>query len=388
MNVKPKLPSVQITEHLYRKASCQRIPLSGTFELSPVCNFACKMCYVRKTAKEVQQSPRPILTLDDWRRIAREARDAGMVYLLLTGGEPFLWSDFWTLYEELIQMGFVISINTNGSMIDEEAIERMKKLPPRRINITLYGAGDETYRNLCGISGVFDRVDRAIVGLKKAGIPLRLNCSLTPYNVSDLEQMLDYAEQHEVELAVNSYMFPPIRRDSDQIGVNEARFSPEDAAKYRLLVYKRQNSPKNYRRLLEDILKGYVDPPGLDENCVDPVDGRIRCRAGKATFWVTWDGWVTPCGMMTEPKIDLTGRSFREIWEELTQTSAALRLSGVCEKCPNVHICHPCAAMALAETGTAAGIPRYLCLAAREMRKIAARELESEILANGNPVGN
>lgn len=119
-----------LTDYLYSKASRMLVPLSGTFELSPVCNFSCRMCYVRKTAKEVQESPRKILTLDDWRRIAKEAREAGLLYLLLTGGEPFLWPDFWTLYDELIDMGFLISINTNGSLIDDEAIAHLKRRPP------------------------------------------------------------------------------------------------------------------------------------------------------------------------------------------------------------------------------------------------------------------
>ena len=108
-----------LTEYLYNKAGRARLPISGTFELSPVCNFSCRMCYVRKTPKEVSESPRPILTLEQWLAIAREARDAGVLYLLLTGGEPLLWPDFWTLYEELIRMGFLVSINTNGSLMDD-----------------------------------------------------------------------------------------------------------------------------------------------------------------------------------------------------------------------------------------------------------------------------
>ena len=75
-----------LTSFLFSKASKSQIPLSGTFELSPVCNFSCRMCYVRKTAAEVAASPRPIMTLDRWLELARQARDAGMLYLLLTGG--------------------------------------------------------------------------------------------------------------------------------------------------------------------------------------------------------------------------------------------------------------------------------------------------------------
>lgn len=383
MIIKTKLPNIQITEYLYQKASTSLMPLSGTFELSPVCNFSCRMCYVRKTAQQVRQHSRPILTLEDWRRIAQEARDAGMLYLLLTGGEPFLWPDFWTLYEELIRMGFLISINTNGSLIDDEVIERLRRLPPKRINLTLYGASDKTYERLCGTKGVFQKIDHAVRGLKKAGIFVKLNCSLTPYNEADLEQMIRYAEQNDLIMDVTSYMFPPIRRDESMVGVNDSRFTPEKAAQYRLLVHKLQSTPQIHKKLLEDILAGYAEPPGLDEGCVDPLDGRIRCRAGKASFWITWDGWMIPCGLMPNPKIDVMKRPLLDAWQKLTQESAALQLSGVCEKCPNVRICHPCAAMATAETGTVSGIPKYLCRTVQEMQRIAAQELGADFLSKG-----
>ena len=48
---------MQLTEYLYNKASRAGVPIGGTFELSPVCNFSCRMCYVRKTAAEVAASP-------------------------------------------------------------------------------------------------------------------------------------------------------------------------------------------------------------------------------------------------------------------------------------------------------------------------------------------
>lgn len=374
MNIPEKQRSLPLTEYLHSKASWALVPLSGTFELSPVCNFSCRMCYVRKTAEEVRQSSRKILTLEQWLQIAREAREAGMLYLLLTGGEPFLWPDFWTLYEELIYMGFIISINTNGSLIDDEAIERLKRLPPRKINITLYGASDETYERLCGAKNMFSKVDHAINALCEAGIVVKLNCSLTPHNVCDLEAMTTYAKDRKLILDVASYMFPPIRRDPDMIGIND-RFTPEEAAKYRLEAYRLLTTPEENREYLEKVVKGTIDPPGLDEGCVDPIDGRIRCRAGKATFWVTWDGWLTPCGMMPEPKVDLPQMTFRDAWKEVTHLSAELALSGVCKQCANQDLCHPCAAIAYAETGTSTGIPRYLCEESRNMQIIARQQL-------------
>ena len=184
-----------ITSYLFNKASKQVIPLSGTFELTPMCNFSCKMCYVRKTAAEVKSHQRKGLTLEQWLDIAKQVKEEGTLFLLLTGGEPLSWPNFWELYEELIRMGFLISINTNGSLIDEKAIERFTRMPPVRINITLYGASDETYERLCGVEHMFSRVDSAISGLQRCGVTVKLNGSLTPYNVCDLDACVEYAKQ-------------------------------------------------------------------------------------------------------------------------------------------------------------------------------------------------
>lgn len=374
MNSNLRHQSVPLKEYLHRKASRFLIPLSGTFELTPVCNLSCKMCYIRKTARQVKESPRPQMTLEQWRAIARQARESGTLYLLLTGGEPFLWPDFWTLYEELVQMGFLVSINTNGTMIDEEAVGRLKKLPPHRINITLYGASDETYDALCGAKGMFRRVDSAISALRAAGIPVRLNGSFTPYNVGDMERIVAYTQERGLVLRSTTYMFPPIRREPGMVGFND-RFTPEESARYRMRSFELQTTPEQYRQYLQNIVNGSAEPPSLDESCTDPLDGKIRCRAGKASFWITWDGWLTPCGLMPQPGVDLTEQSFTEGWQILTWKSARVRLSGICGSCANQGICNPCAAMAIAETGNPGGIPQYVCRVAQEMRSIAQRSL-------------
>ena len=360
----------EVSDHLYRKAALARIPLSGTFELTPLCNFACRMCYVRRTPAEVRAHHRKMLELDDWLRFAREGREQGLLFLLLTGGEPLLWPRFWELYEALTDMGMLVAINTNGSLIDEAAIERFRRRPPRRVNITLYGGCDETYERLCGVKGVFGRVDRAVRSLKAAGIPVKLNCSLTPHNAADLEAITGYAKELGLRLDLATYMFPPIRRDPDAVGVND-RFTPEETARYRVRGMELLQGTEAARGFLERVRLGCAEPPGLEEGCYDPIDGRIRCRAGSASFWITWDGLLTACGMMPEPKADLTDRPFADVWRELTEAAAALRLSGVCGRCENRELCHPCAAMAAAETGTASGVPKYLCHVAKELRRMA-----------------
>lgn len=372
-----KMSGRPLTDYLYAKATRQGIPLSGTFELSPVCNFACRMCYVRKTEKEVEKSPRKLLTLDDWREIARQARDAGMLELLLTGGEPLLWPDFWTLYNELADMGFLVSVNTNGSLIDEAAVARFRKRPPQRINVTLYGAGKETYQRMCGAGDAFEKVDGAIRALRAAGIGVKLNCSLTPDNCEDIDWIVSYARDLDITLAVATYMFPPVRRDPAQTGGNR-RFTPEDAAKYLMRYLRADRGEERFRGYLENILAGRGEPLGLETDCTGEAEGHIRCRAGRASFWITWDGWMTPCGMMPEPKVDLKELGFSRGWQALREAAAEVRLSGLCDKCPSRDICHPCAAIAYGETGSFSGVPTYRCRATRHMCSLARQIIGKE----------
>ncbi len=363
----------RIVEYLYSQATQAGVPLSGTFELSPLCNFSCKMCYVRLDKAEMARRGRRPMGLEDWLRIAEQMREMGTVFLLLTGGEPFLWPDFWPLYERLIAMGFAVSINSNGSVLDAAAIARLMKNPPQRLNITLYGGSDEAYARLCGVNNMYSRVTEAIVQLKKAGIPVKVNCSVTPENSTDLEKITSFVEENGLVLTANTYMFPPLRRDAESIGKNQ-RFTPWEAAQADLRLYRLQHGPEAYRRYLQAILSGSAPPPAVDEGCLDPADGRVRCRAGRAAWWITWDGYMTPCGMLPEPRADIQNSSFAACWDRIRDRVAGLALSGTCSSCENQKLCHACAAMAYGETGSFSGIPRYLCEKAQALRELARKE--------------
>ncbi len=189
---------------LSSRAWQQRLPLSGTFELTPVCNLSCRMCYVHKTAAQVRESPRPMLTLAQWQEIGARALDAGSLYLLLTGGEPMLWPGFRQLYDFLHRRGAILSLNSNGTLFDEGWISWFRDQPPARINITLYGAGEESYGRLCGDPSAYGRVTANIDRLLDAGMHVKLNASMTPYNVEDMDGILAFARERKLMLEMGS----------------------------------------------------------------------------------------------------------------------------------------------------------------------------------------
>ena len=141
-----------IEKMLIQQAARQQQPINGSIELLPLCNMNCDMCYVRRSRKEMEQQGH-LHKAEEWIQLGREMKDAGVLFLLLTGGEPLLFPDFKKLYLELMQMGMILTINTNGTLIDEDWTHFFGQYKPRRINITLYGADDVAYETLCHYPG-------------------------------------------------------------------------------------------------------------------------------------------------------------------------------------------------------------------------------------------
>ena len=198
----------QFIDYLFAKSTNAGIPLSGTFELTSRCNLDCRMCYIHKRAND-PAALREELPAADWIRLAENAQRAGMLLLLLTGGEPLLRSDFPEIYTACRRLGLLVSVNTNGTRIDEDVIALWKKYPPLRVNLTLYGAKPESYRRLCGHEDAYMRAYRAVDLLCKAGIRCKLNFSATPENLDDLPEIFAFAKERDLPLQVASYMFPP-----------------------------------------------------------------------------------------------------------------------------------------------------------------------------------
>lgn len=367
------MPSIK--DRLYKQAIKNRIPLTSAFELSPLCNFSCKMCYVRKSAEEVKREG-GIKTLDFWLDIAQQAKEAGTLFPLLTGGEAFLYPHIRELYEAMTKMGMQVSINSNCSCITEETVNWLSRTPPIRINITLYGGSNESYEKLCGDPCGFDKVRRGVKLLADHGIRFQFNCSLTPDNATDMERMMDFAREYGQGLRLATYMFPPMRR-TGQSGDYEGRLTPEEAAYYQVLNDWKQLPPERFAVLAKNAQHFTELTPELLEEAADKPPREMGCLSGRCSYWVDWQGNLSGCGMMDIPKISLRDHSLMEAWKEVVEWTEQLRYSPVCSNCVNRSVCFSCAAMVHNETGSFQGRPVYLCEKAKYAAKYYKEFLEN-----------
>ena len=176
-----------ISTYLHAKGRQLGLPIAGNFELTARCNFSCPMCYVHLSERDVQAQGKE-LTAAQWLQIARDARDRGMMFVLLTGGEPFVRKDFFEILHGMQDLGLYVSVNSNGSMLSGEIRRKLLERPPFRMNISLYGGCNETYENMCG-KPAYSQVKENIRALRQAGVDVSLNLSITPHNKNDLEKI-------------------------------------------------------------------------------------------------------------------------------------------------------------------------------------------------------
>lgn len=367
-----------ISDYLHAKASKRRIPLSATFELSPVCNFKCKMCYVRSTNEQILAQGKKLKDWKEWLEIARECKKEGTLNLLLTGGEPFLYPNFRELYTELHKEGFLIAINTNGSLVDKETIEWLKTMAPARINITLYGGNPDTYERICANRGGYDKAVQAITGLKEAGIPVVINASMIPENADDLESIINFGKSLGINTRVSTYMFPPVRREKES---DDSRFNAEEAAhmylrKHRCLF----DNEQDFYSMIEGKLESLEKLSLKNEEDWGNQEQHMRCRAGRSSFWISWNGAMSACGMVPFPiEVYPFEEGFRKSWDKLTDAVRTATVLKECSRCNKKEICSPCAAMLYSETGDENKKSEYLC----EMSECIIKEIK-EILSKDN----
>ena len=364
---------------LLEQAKRTHTPANGSIELLPLCNMNCDMCYVRLSREEMEEQGR-LRTADEWLEIGRQMKEAGVLFLLLTGGEPFLYPDFRRLYLGLKEMGMVITINTNGTLIDEDLAEFFGKYKPRRVNITLYGADEETYKNLCHYPGGYEKTLRGIHLLRERGVDVKVSSSLARSNKSDLDKLLDVGEELGFPVWVDTYMMPATRERGLPYNL-QVRLNPEEAAWTGVHAMKRALGPELFPQYVQQSVEraGYPEP-------AEDKPGHISCMAGRCSFTINWQGEMRPCVILSEPAISVFEVGFEAAWKYIVEETGKILLNAKCSTCHLRHLCRTCAASALLETGSYDGVPDYMCRFAEEALRLLREEWEK--IQNGQDISD
>lgn len=336
-----------LVREMHRRAAIDRQPANGSFELTSRCNLSCRMCYIRHPASDVTRMANE-LPASSWLELARQAKDNGMVFLLLTGGEVFLRRDFFEIYEPLTRMALVLTLFTNGTLITKEIAERLAQAPPSRTEITLYGATAATYEAITGVPGSYAACCAGIEALVSHHVPLGLKTTITRHNVHELETMRQMA--HDWGAPFLGAWLLSKRPDGGRSDTDNCRLSAVECVE--LEATDRASADE-------------MTEAALRESTTDNAKN-FYCEAGKAAFAVNSTGEMNACIQLPFPGARPLEIGFSAAWDEVQRfVDSAPPLSPTCLHCEVRVFCGRCPAWSLMETGTPTEPVPYLCEIAR-----------------------
>jgi len=316
-----------IDKYLENKARKTCTPLKGTFELTPLCNLDCKMCYIHLDGATFPQSS--LLSVDVWKELINQARKAGMLRATLTGGECLTFPGFDELYLYLCELGIPTAILSNGVLMDDRRVDFLKHHPPRAVQITLYGSCEDSYERVTG-HRVFRRVYNSICALRDAGINVRIGITPSEYSVDDTEALIDTVEALGVRYTFNSGRVPP--RENTGRSLHD-------------LTTDQYMEMRRIRRGNDQTPLTPIDPaflpqtgPGKEE-----ILG-LPCGGGKSAFCISYDGSMSPCNSLPELQTFPLKVGFEQAWEQLNELADAFLYPRECVGCAYRSICVHCVA--------------------------------------------
>jgi MoaA/NifB/PqqE/SkfB family radical SAM enzyme len=159
----------------------------ATWEINLGCDFDCEHCYLG--AKRFGG-----LDLDGKTRLLTVLRDAGVVWLQITGGEPLIDPHFPAAYRLAHELGMQVELLSNGSQLSRTRIlDLLTALPPVKMSLSVYGASAETYDGLTRRRGAFKRFTRGLDAVVAAGLNFDLSLIVTNRNAHEAEAMRAWA---------------------------------------------------------------------------------------------------------------------------------------------------------------------------------------------------
>lgn len=348
-----------LEKFLIEKAAAKGIPITTKFVLTPTCNLDCSMCYIHISPKRLEELG-GWQSLEDWEKTAQELKQLGTLFILLTGGEPLLYPDFTELYTYLAKEGFILTINTNGTLITPQIAQLWKKQLPRRVNVTLYGASEDTYEKLCGNRNGFKQCLNGLELMKEYHIPVKINMSLVKENLHEYPDMMHIAEDMGFPVVADSYMlcdcfsFCQPKRD-----INSHRITPEQSGEYALkqIMYEKGNIyPEVARHILKEIES--------EQQIIHEPQG-LSCYGGVSSCWIDFRGNMLPCDLMEDYAYSLKEYTTKEAWTKIRTAREQVEKYNDCIDCKLKAICSVCWANARMEKRRNGSL-NYLCKSAKE----------------------
>ncbi len=391
----PTLPNngSPMMTHLRVSAGESRPPVAAPplrlvfWESTAGCNLECVHCRRLEVSRELSRGD---LDHQQAMRFIESLPGTGKPIVVFSGGEPLMRPDIFELAQRAKEIGLPTALATNGTPVDDKVAKRIVDTGFRRVSISFDGPGPDTHDKFRGIDGAFEDSIRGFKALRKLGMSMQINTTITKHNFHQRDKMYQLAVDLGAD-ALHIFMLVPVgcgMELSEDVKLDDKEYETAlnwiyDKSLEEKLHLKATCAP-HYFRVMRQRAKAEGRPmpqaahphKGMAEDAEampsmghpgshpggQPGDesGNMSamtkgCLAGQAVCFVSHTGEVFPCGYLPVSSGNVKDTPFPEIWRD-SQIFAELRddsnITGKCGCCEYKKVCMGCRARAFADTGS------------------------------------
>jgi radical SAM protein with 4Fe4S-binding SPASM domain len=310
------------------KALKMGIPISAQLDITYRCNERCEHCYLDHDDKGE-------MTTAEIADIFGQLADAGVFFLVISGGEPLLRRDCFQVLELARALRFNVKLKSNAVMIHEAEARRIRELAIEQVQISVYSHRPEVHDGITKLPGSLKKTLRGIEFLKSQGVKVSIANVLMRQNLLDYEAVQGLAGEMGVGYTLDPTITPMMDGDNSILSMR----APREAL----------------RKVFRD--PGHVN--NVEEFCAPPAavdDGvleELPCSAGHTAVYISPYADVYPCVQFPLPSGNLRRQKFIDIWRDSPELNEVRSITArdlpTCSSCTHVSSCTRCPGLAYME---------------------------------------
>ncbi len=259
-------------------------------ELTYNCNLKCVHCYNPKNISNIY------INLDKMKQIIDEARELGVFHITFSGGECTLNKDFIKIAEYARNKRMSVEIFTNGQILydNPELLERIIKLYPYRVGISMYSLNEDIHEQITSAKGSHHKTLSVIKKLREKNINVQIKNFLLSINCKDCISVKRFADEIQANTSGDTSLTPTIEGDTKNF-----KYIVGEEDLYEL--YTNPNSPLNVKNAVKRDINKLLDE-GL-------------CSGGSFSLCVTPELEIRPCVSLPINLGNLNDTCLKDIWQ-------------------------------------------------------------------------
>ena len=320
---------MSVMAHISQRALDLGVPISVHMDLTYRCNERCVHCYL-------DHDDRGEMSTDEIKGILDQLAEAGVFFLTLSGGEPFMRKDLFEIIAHARSLLFNVKVKTNGLMIGEQEAHQLHELGVENLQISVYSHRAEVHDGITKIKGSLERTKDAIRFLRAQGLKITIANVMMRPNLGDQAGVRELAEELGCLYTLDPTITPHIDGDMSLLRLRIPTHELE----------KLMHSPE----LVGGDADEYCAPAAAaDEDTLDSTP----CSAGHTACYISPYADVFPCVQFPLPTGNLRRQKFLDIWNDSPQMnevrSIRLKDLATCSGCGHLAGCTRCPGLAYME---------------------------------------